>query len=119
MDGQNIMSGRNITLILVTLLTIRAAFKSSHSRNKLYELFTNWKWIINFLILILFSIYIYIETKNNNIKDKKVINDNNLTRDSLKKALFGFMIAIFAELGLTIAPFWIIFTTSYYLSGWI
>ena len=44
---------------------------------------------------------------------------NNLTRDSLKKALFGFMIAIFAELGLTISPFWIIFTTSYYLSGWI
>ena len=47
------------------------------------------------------------------------MKDNNLIRESLKKALLGFMIAIFAELGLTIAPFWIIFTTSYYLSGWV
>tara|TARA_B100000674_G_C37650554_1_gene827722 strand:+ start:283 stop:624 length:342 start_codon:yes stop_codon:yes gene_type:complete len=113
------MDGRNIAIIGVTLLTIRAAFKSSHSRNKLYELFTNKVWIINFLILIAFSIYIYYETSNKKNKTNKEIKDMISTRASLKKALFGFAIAIFSELGLTIAPFWLIFTASYYLDDWI
>ena len=52
------------------------------------------------------------------IKQKKKRGyDHNKT--SLKKALFGFAIAIFSELGLTIAPFWLIFTASYYLDDWI
>ena len=113
------MDSKNIALIAVTLLTVRAAFKSRNAKNKLYELITNKSWVINFIILIIFTIFIYFSTKNENTKDKKTMKDNNLIRESLKKALFGFMIAIFAELGLTIAPFWIIFTTSYYLSGWI
>ena len=55
---------RNIFLILLIILTIRATFKSKTARNKLYELFTSKRWVINFLILVAFSIYIYYETSN-------------------------------------------------------
>ena len=108
-----------IVLVSLITLTIRATFKSKVGRDKLYELFTNKRWVINFLILVAFSIYIYLETNNTKNKTKKEIEDMISTRASLKKALFGFTIAIFAELGLTIAPFWLIFTASYYLHDWI
>jgi hypothetical protein len=110
---------RNISLIVLITLTLRATFKSETAINKLYKLFTDKRWVINFLILVAFSIYIYYETSNKKNKTNKEIEDMIKTRASLKKAIFGFTIAIFAELGLTIAPFWLIFTASYYLNDWI
>ena len=38
--------------------------------------------------------------------------------ESLKKGIIAFIIALLAELGLTITPFWLIFMISYYLEGW-
>ena len=115
----NKLLNKTIVFILLVSLTIRATFKSKKAINKLYELFTNKIWIINFLILLAFSIYIYYETNNTKNKTQKEKEDMITTRASLKKALFGFAIAIFSELGLTIAPFWLIFTASYYLDDWI
>ena len=123
---------KDIFIIIVTIGTLWSAFKSEHAIIASYKLFTNKLWLINFGILIAFSIYMYIETNNiknkiknnikNNIKNKndnKIKEWNNMVRTSLKKAIFGFLIAIFAELKLTIAPFWLIFSAAYYLDDWI
>ena len=115
---------KDIFIIIVTIGTLWSAFKSEHAIIASYKLFTNKLWLINFGILIAFSIYMYIETNNikNKIKNKndnKIKEWNNMVRTSLKKAIFGFLIAIFAELKLTIAPFWLIFSAAYYLDDWI
>jgi len=36
-----------------------------------------------------------------------------------KKAFIAFVIALFASLDLTIAPFWIIWVISYYFESWL
>ena len=107
------MEVRNIVLIATALLTLRAGFKSKKARSKLEELITNKRWLVNFVIIMVFVGYIVYVTKNDNSDDAEK------TKDALKKALLAFMIALFAEFGLTIAPFWLVFTLAYYMEGWI
>ena len=107
------MEVRNIVLITTAILTLRAGFKSKKARSKLLELISNRRWLINFLIIILFIGYIIYETKNDMSKDSEK------TKEALKRAILAFMIALFAEVGLTIAPFWLVFTLAYYMDGWI
>jgi len=107
------MEVRNIVLIATALLTLRAGFKSKKARSKLEELVTNKRWLINFIIIMVFVGYIVYVTKNDNSDDAEK------TKEALKKALLAFMIALFAEFGLTIAPFWLVFTLAYYMEGWI
>lgn len=101
------MQSKNLTLITVALLTLRAGFKTEKVRNKMLELLTTPTWLVNFIIII------YRNTYDSYTKEDK------LTRESLKKALIAFCIAIFSEIGLTIAPFWVIFVFSYYMDGLI
>lgn len=76
-------------------------------RNKKYieffEMFNDIRWLINLIVVIFFLIYVKIFGKN----------DINLINAS-KKAILGFIIAIFAYLDMTIASFWIIFVLAYY-----
>lgn len=103
----------SFALISIFLLTIRAIFKSKKATQSIKILFTNKRWIINFLMIITFIIYIFYVTHNNNSPESKRL------KTSLKKAIVALLIAIFAELGLTIAPFWLVFVLAYYLEGWI
>ena len=107
------MAGRNIALIATVLLTLRAGFKSKKARNKLFELIDNKRWLINFGVIILFIGYIVYTIRNDNSDDSRRL------KEALKKALLAFIIALFAEVGLTIAPFWLVFTLAYYMDGWI
>ena len=95
------MQSKNLTLITVALLTLRAGFKTEKVRNKMLELLTTPTWLVNFIIIIYRNTY------------------DSYTKESLKKALIAFCIAIFSEIGLTIAPFWVIFVFSYYMDGLI
>jgi len=107
------MEGRNIALIITVLLTLRAGFKSKKARNKLLELIENKRWLINFGVIIVFIGYIVYTVRNDNSDDSRKL------KEALKKALLAFIIALFAEIGLTIAPFWLVFTLAYYMDGWI
>ena len=69
--------------------------------------------IINLLLIIGFIVYIIYSTKDDDSDDAKK------TQEALKKAIIAFIIALFAELGLTIAPFWWVFVLAYYMEGWI
>lgn len=101
-------------LILLTMiaLTISTGFSSKKARKSTIALITTPRWVINIIIIILFIFWTYHETKYDEPKTSRRIVE------SLKKAIIAFIIALFAELGLTITPFWLIFMISYYLEGW-
>jgi len=107
------MDTKMIPILIVALLTLRAGFLSKKSRNKFIELLGNGRWKVNILIVIGFIIYIVYETKNDESKDGRKV------KEALKKAIVAFVIALLAELGLTIAPFWLVFVLVYYMDGWI
>ena len=107
------MEVKNIAIVTVTALTIYAALKHKKPRKKVFELLNTGEWKLDFLFIVLFCSYIFYSTKNS-----KDINDIR-RRDALKKSIIAFIIAIFAELGLTIATFWLVFTFSFYMEGWI
>lgn len=110
---KKILSPNYVSLLFVILVTIRAALRSKKARKSLKEILTSKSWLIQLFIIICFTVWTVYEHKDIDNEDSK----NYI--ESIKRALVGFFIAIFAELGLTIAPFWFIFVLSYYFNGWI
>lgn len=107
------MKKQEIIIILITLITIATGFRLKKTRNKLFKLIMKPQWFINIIVIIGFTGYI-IYTAH----EQKTDREKNIIR-SLKKAVIALVIAIFAHLGLAIAPFWLVFVLSYYMEGWI
>ena len=99
-------------ILTVTLLTLRAGWKSSQAKERAIELMGSARWVVNFIIIIAFVTYFYYETRSDTTEESTRI------KEALKKAIIAFLIAILAELRLTIAPFWLIFVLAYYLDNW-
>jgi len=102
-----------IPILAVLVMTIRTGYKSQRARDKVLELIGTPSWVINVIIIILFIAWLNHETKWDTSEEA------TKTREALKKAIIAFIIAILSELGLTIAPFWVVFVAAYYLEGWI
>ena len=65
------------------------------------------------MFIICFIIYIEYFTHDNDSEDSRKL------KIALKKSIITLIISIFSELGLTIAPFGLVFVLSYYMEGWI
>lgn len=102
-----------IPVLAVLFLTIGTGYKSQRTRDKVLELIGTPSWIINIIIIILFIVY-----KNHEMR-WDTSEEAMKTKGAMKKAIIAFLIAILAELGLTITPFWVVFVAAYYLDGWI
>ena len=98
-----------IGLSFFTLLSLVTIFNKKETTYKLFNLVNNQNFLISLVISILLLIYITkipLKDKENKTKIKKVTNS----------AIVAFIIALLAYLDLTIAPFWVIWITSYYLN---
>lgn len=107
------MELKNASLIAVVLFTLMASFKSYEKRKKIMKLITNRSWLINLVIIICFIVYTEVSTYNNKSDESKKI------KSAIKKSIIAFIIAVFSEIGLTIAPFWLVFVLAYYMEDWI
>jgi len=99
-DDRSIIVG--ITMIMVVYSVYRA-----DRYKEIKELLTPI-WIVNFILMILFGSFLEWYT-----------GEDPLVQESLKKGMLAFIIALLAHLRMTIAPFWIVFVLSYYMSGWV
>ena len=103
------MKKEYIALLITVILTLRTIALSTRAKNKIIELFSNKRWLINLLIIVAFISYILYETNGNDTEDSK------RSQKALIKAIIAFIIAIYSEIGLTIAPFWTVFVIAYWL----
>ncbi len=106
----DIFNGKIISLIAVTLLTMRVIIKENKHK-QILKLFQNASWVVNLVIVIGFSIYM-INTAGNDEEGRKI-------KDAVKKGILAFIIAMLAHLELTIAPFWIVFTLAVSFDGYV
>ena len=67
---------------------------------------------MNLVIVILFSTIILLQP---DMDDDQTNTENQRLKMAVKHGIIAAMIAIFAALDLKLAPFWLIFMTSYYL----
>ena len=95
------LSPAALGVAIVTSITI---FANKEKRDKVIDLVTNKSFIIN-LIFIIGFVYYGLSTKN---------EENKKLKSSIRTAILGIIIAFMAFLDLTLAPFWILFTASYY-----
>lgn len=109
------MENKIIAVSILTLLTVFFGYRKKSARMKLYELIRNPVWMINFIVILCFIAYIhFIELPNIKDDEKK-----EKLAESMKRAVIALIIAILAELNLSIAPFWVVFVFSYFMHDWM
>lgn len=102
------IDSKYISLSIVLIISASVVFSDSEKYNKFKNLFSNKSWLYNFIIILIFCIssFFYYPL-------------NSLEIEATKKAITAFIIAIFASIDLTIAPFWIIWVLSYSFDEWV
>lgn len=96
------------SLILVFVLSIYEMVNNKEKFNKFKNIFTNKRWLKHFFVLVSFSTSMFL-----------LYPKHSHEREATKKALTAFIIAIFASIDLTIAPFWIIWVLTYSFDNWV
>ena len=102
------IDSKYISLSIVLIISASVIFSNSEKYNKLKSLFSNKSWFYNFIFVVTFSIFSFFYYPL-----------NSLEVEATKKAITAFIIAIFASIDLTIAPFWIIWVLSYSFDEWV
>ncbi len=108
------ISQKDIAFIILAVISTGTIIFRKNSRESLLSLITNKFWLLGILSIIIFSIYMYIELK----KKKEKSQERKRIISSYKKAIIAFTIAILSQVGMSIAPFWVVFTFSYFSDGW-
>lgn len=107
-------------IIILTMGIIAGLIYNSGNQDKLFDLVTNKSWVIGMFFIIMFSLYILSITGDVDIFGKRVFsNKEDIPRikTSIKKGFIALLIALCAELSLTLAPFWAVFLASYFLDN--
>lgn len=92
----------------VAIITSLKIFFDDIRRKKVVGLFKTGPFLINLLFIFGFVYYVYnIDDKDPQIKNLK---------HSINIALLALIIAFMAYIDMVLAPFWIIFVSSYYFS---
>ena len=66
------------------------------------------RWLMHMGIVILFSCAVVLSSAK-----------DDALKTAMKRGILALIIAILGEVGLTVAPFWVIFSVSYYMESWI
>tara|TARA_B100000927_G_scaffold290311_2_gene288828 strand:+ start:4217 stop:4585 length:369 start_codon:yes stop_codon:yes gene_type:complete len=111
-----------IIVILFLIPNFLHVLKNSNRKSLLKELTDNKMWVINFIIILLFTGVIYylnkkIENRKDNNEEDKILIKKHL--EAIKKAILALVIALLVHFRLTIAPFWFVFFLAYYFEGWV
>ena len=96
------------SLGLVLFISIYEIVNNPEKFSNFKKLLTSKRWLGHLALLVLFSIGMFHYHPKHSHE-----------RESTKKALTAFIIAIFASIDLTIAPFWIIWVLSYSFENWV
>ena len=100
-----------IIFLIYFILTIFYIFKMNKHKI-IHHLFINPFWIISFILIILWTIFVF---KFNAIglidKDSSRLED---MKDATIHGIIGFIISLFAYIDVTIPVFWLILLISYY-----
>lgn len=97
--------------IFISITMMIVIFRKEHYEAA-YKIFTNKFFLVNVGIIIIFSSVILLQPE---IDDSQTETELQRLKLSVKHGLIAALIALFAALDLKLAPFWLIFITSYYL----
>ena len=106
----NMSFGFIISACLFLVITIIKILTSKETFKKSKELFTSTFFIVSITIVSIFSAFIL------KLKVSKDGDEVDKLQLAVKHGILGLLIAILAKIDLAVAPFWLIFITSYYLN---
>ena len=85
----------------------------NEKRKKAYEMMSNGMWVTQFLLMMTFMLYVLVIDTPVGGADK----DQKLRmRKAVYQGAIAFIIAICAAFDLTVAPFWMVFLSSFFFT---
>jgi hypothetical protein len=111
---QNILDNNNflVSIIIFVIITVIIIIRQNKHQHILTLIKNGY---VNFIIVGLIIIGVYITIKYSKVSDKTKIK----LIDALKKSIIAFIIALFAEIKLIFAPFYLVFLFVYMSHDWI
>lgn len=111
-EKKGFTKGFILSFAVFTTITIMIVIFRKEHYEAAYKIFTNKFFLVNVGIIIIFSSVILLQP---DIDDSQTDTELQRLKLSVKHGLIAALIALFAALDLKLAPFWLIFITSYYL----
>jgi len=111
-EKKDFTKGFILSFAVFTTITIMIVIFRKEHYEAAYKIFTNKFFLVNVGIIIIFSSVILLQP---DIDDSQTDTELQRLKLSVKHGLIAALIALFAALDLKLAPFWLIFITSYYL----
>ena len=84
-------------------------------RERAVEMMSNPMWLSQFLLMIIFTCYTLFFYNPDDILQHDKVHKSDM-RKSIYQGAISFIIAICAAFDLTVAPFWLVFLSSYFFS---
>jgi hypothetical protein len=106
-------------LIELVIVLFFGGLSLYRKKDEVMKLVTDKNWLLHMSIIALFSIFIFNREYVVRVYDKLTVSykthphkqgqeeETKTKQEAIKKSLFALMIAVFAYLDLTIAPFWL------------
>lgn len=106
---------QNANYFLAGILCIipLAVLSSQEKRTRAIEMMTNPMWVTQFTLMLGFVFYILYVSNDENVSEEERHNVKNMRRAMFQGAM-AFLIAICAVFDFSIAPFWLVFLSSYF-----
>ena len=101
----------NLTLLGVICIIPILILGDPDRRKRAVKIMTNPMWILQFLLMIMFTCYVLFFYNPTDI-----VKDGSSSKVDMRKAVYqgaiAFIIAICAAFDITVAPFWLVFLSS-------
>jgi len=95
--------------MMFAVITLAIIYRNVESRKKVVELLRNKTFMGGLMMVILWSFF--------SLRGNAKSEEDKKSREATKSAIIALVIAIMSELHLSIAPFWLVWITAYYLDA--
>ena len=105
--SKNKKYGFIISVAIYTIVTLAIVYRHEEKREIFLNLISNKSFLVGFIITVGFIVYTLALSDDD--------EETERIKTATKHGVIAFLIAIMAALDLEIAPFWLVWLTSYYL----
>lgn len=87
-------------------------YADQKARSKLLRIVSHRQWLLGFAAIAAFVVLVSWYASKRSKESEHMV-------ESLKKAILALVISMYADAGMTQAPFWSVFLLAHFFTGWI
>jgi len=96
-------------LAAIIFMVVGTMMKNTQTKH-LMHIVSQPFWLVNLVLVAAFCFYVYAMAPHS--------KTTNSLKDAASKGIVAMVIGLMSEAGISVGPFWVIFTLAFFLDGW-